>query len=376
MFSVEEVPRPMQTKTYSIAEVCQLTGLEASEVRFYEAVFREYLVFTRMGLAASEFNEDHVEILRLIRELIHRRGLSIDDVKKELRQLCQRPAAGAGLRPANRRARVIAVTSGKGGVGKTTLVCNLALSLARRGKRVALFDADLGLANCHILLGIKPQFNLSHLIGDGFRLDDIISEGPEGIRVISGGQGVRELANLTDAQRRALLREMDRLEREVDVLLIDTGAGISENVLRFTTFADEVIVVTTSNIAATADAFSIIKIILEMDPSAKIGLVVNEAKSMYHAKNVFHRINSCTEKHLDYGLGDLGHIVRDDNVQVANQLRRPLVLSCPEAPAAQCIEAITETILNEDVFKNHKKQSAFAEVLGAIKRNMAGAATA
>jgi flagellar biosynthesis protein FlhG len=362
----------MQMKSFTLQQVSELTGLEASEIRFYEAVFREFLTFTRMGLDGCDFTEDHVEILRMIRELIHRRGLSIDDVKKELRQLLSQ-SAGA---PSGRRARVIAVTSGKGGVGKTTLVCNLALSLAERGKRVAVLDADLGLANCHILLGLKPQFNLSHLVEDGFNLEDIVSEGPAGIHVISGGQGVRELANLTDSQRRGLLRQMDRLEREVDILLLDTGAGISDNVLRFAAFAEEVIVITSPNIAATADAFSIIKILLEMDPAAKIGLVTNEVKDKYHAKNVFNRLNSCTERHLDYGLGDIGHVVLDENVKVANQLRDPLILSAPQSPAAQCIEAIADTVLNEDVFKNHKKKSAFAQVIGAIKRNMAGAGVA
>ncbi|MBN1475609.1 P-loop NTPase [Candidatus Sumerlaeota bacterium] len=366
----------MPIRSHSIEEVCQLTGLEASEIRFYEAVFRDFLTFTKMGLDHREFSDDHVDILKLICDLIHRRGQSIDDVKRELRQVFQDRASGLTVRQGNGRARVIAVTSGKGGVGKTTIICNLALCFAHMGKRVALFDADLGLANCHILLGTKPQFNLSHLIEDGFSLEDILCEGPDGIRVISGGQGVRELANLTDPQRKLLLRQMDQLEREVDILLIDTGAGISDNVLRFATFADEVVAVTTPNIAATADVFSIIKIILEMDSAAKIGLVINEVKNMYHAKNVFNRINSCTERHLDYGLGDLGHILTDENVKIANQLRQPLMLAAPQSPAAQCLEKIAETILNEDVFKNHKKQSAFAEVIGAIKRNMAGAASA
>ncbi len=362
----------MPLKSHTIQEASDLTGLEPSEIRFYEAVFRDFLTFTQMALDGRDFTDDHIEILNQIRELIHQRGLSIDDVKKELRQTLHSGSA----HPDAGRARVIAVTSGKGGVGKTTLICNLALCLARRGKRVALFDADLGLANCHILLGTRPQFNLVHLIEDGFNLDDIICEGPEGIKIISGGQGVCELANLSDRQRRVLLRQMDQIEREVDVLLIDTGAGISENVVRFATYADEVVVVTTPNIAATADAFSTIKILLERDDSAKIGLVTNEVKDMYHAKNVFNRINICTEKHLGYGLGDLGHIIHDDNVQAANQLRRPLVLAAVHSPAAQCIESIADTVLNEDVFKNHLKAPAFAEVFGAIKRNMVGAQTA
>src|SRR5690606_15644388 len=122
--------------------------------------------------------------------------------------------------------------------------------------------ADLGLANVHILMGIKPRFNMRHVIEDNFSLEDILVEGPLGIKVISGGQGVREMANLTPEQRRVMLRQLDLLERNVDILLIDTGAGISDNVLRFATFADEIVVVTTPNIAAAADGYSIIKILL------------------------------------------------------------------------------------------------------------------
>ncbi|MBM3335251.1 P-loop NTPase, partial [Candidatus Sumerlaeota bacterium] len=159
----------------------------------------------------------------------------------------------------------------------------------------------------------------------------------------------------------------------VDVLLMDTGAGISENVLRFASYADEVVVVTTSNLAATVDAYSIIKILREMDPKSKIGLVTNLAKSMYHAKNVFNRLDTATRKYLGYALGDLGYVLEDEHVETANQSRRPLLLSFPQAPASRCLHQVADTILNTRVFKNRAKQSCFHDIVGALKRTMVGA---
>jgi flagellar biosynthesis protein FlhG len=354
-----------------------MTGLEESEIRFYESAFSEFLHFTSMSGTDRDFTPDQIEILKRIKELIYKRGFSIDEVRRELKQLFHKKTGprASGLPPAKspQYARVIAVTSGKGGVGKTTVVVNLAIAFAQHGKRVAIFDADLGLANVHILMGMRPRFNLMHVIQDDFALDDVVINGPLGIKLVSGGQGVRELANLTDEQRRNLLRQMDQLERGVDILLVDTGAGISENVLRFATFADEVIVVTTPNIAATVDAYSIIRILREMDPQGKIGLVTNMAESMYHAKNVFNRLDTTTRQNLDYALGDLGYVLQDKAVLAANQVRKPLLLAFPDTPAAQSLMRVAETVLDAKVFKNTRKQSCFDDLMGALKRTMIGA---
>jgi flagellar biosynthesis protein FlhG len=372
-------------RRYSITQVVEASGLEECEIRFFEQVFREFLTFSELSLDKNEFSQDHVDILCRIKHLIHGEGRSINEVKRELKvALCppaDRLAAQAdplgGLPPVNgngkrRHARVIAVTSGKGGVGKTVVTVNLAITLAQMGQRVAIFDADLGLANVHILMGIKPRFNVRHMIEDNYKLEDIVTEGPEGIKVISGGQGVREMANLSAEQRRGILREIDRLEREVDVLIVDTGAGISENVLRFAAYADEVMVVTTPNIAAAADGYSIIKIILEMEPNSKIGLVANMAKNMYHSKNIFNRINSATRKYLRYPLGDLGYIVFDKHIEAASQSRRPMQLQYPNCEAAKCVRAIADTILNTNVFVNDRKDSSFGDMMGALKRTVVG----
>lgn len=368
----------MMMQKFSIRQVVERTGLEESEIRYYERVFGEFLQFTNMTGPRRDFTNDHIEILARIKELTDKRGFSVEEVRRELKQTFRGRGGGKGksLPPAKspEYARVIAVTSGKGGVGKTTITVNLAVAFARAGKRVAIFDADLGLANVHILMGVRPRFNLMHMIQDGFSLDDVLFEGPLGIKLLSGGQGVRELANLNDEERRALLRQIDQLEREVDILLVDTGAGISENVLRFATFADEVIVVTTPNVAATVDGYSIIKILREMDPRGKIGLVTNQVTNMYHAKNVFNRLDAASRKYLSYELGDLGYVVNDEVVKQANQARKPLLMMNPHAPAARCLSQVAETTLNAKVFKNQSKQSSFHDLMGALKRTMVGAA--
>ncbi|MCE5231166.1 P-loop NTPase [bacterium] len=371
-------------RRYTISQVALATGLEECEIRFYEQVFREYLTFSQLSLNNTEFTQDHVDLLRRIKDLIQKQGRSIDEVKRELKGALQKPASrresahcvspsAPALNPLSTRyARVIAVTSGKGGVGKTFFTVNLAMALTQAGKRVAIFDADLGLANVHILLGVKPRFNLRHVVEDNFKLDDVIVVGPNGVKVISGGQGVREMANLSPEQRRIILRTIDQVEREVDILLVDTGAGISDNVLRFATFADEIVVVTTPNIAAAADGYSIIKILFEMEPNSKIGLVTNMVNNMYHSKNIFNRINTTTQQYLGKSLGDLGYVVSDPHVEASCQTRKPLMLEYPYSEAAKCVRAVTETILNDKVFVNRQKDSAFGDLMGQLKRTMVG----
>lgn len=375
-------------RRYTIKQVVELTGLEESEIRYFEQVFQEFLTFSKLEIDRNLFNEDHVEILERIRDLVRAKGLSPDEVKRELRVALRRengaqvetespvelPAGNLTPygQPRRRFARVISVTSGKGGVGKTTFTVNLAIAFAQMGKRVAIFDADLGLANVHILMGIKPRFNMRHVVEDNFKLEDVVAEGPLGIKVISGGQGVREMANLTAEQRRVMLRQLDLLERNVDILLIDTGAGISDNVLRFATFADEIVVVTTPNIAAAADGYSIIKILLQMEPRSRIGVICNQVKNMYHSKNVFNRINTATAKYLKTPLGDLGFIVDDNHVAAANQIRKPYMLEYEYCEAAQCMRSISETIMHSEIFRNERKESCFEDLMGALKRTVVG----
>lgn len=364
-------------RRFSIKQVVERTGLEEAEIRFYEQTFREFLEFTEMGLDKNDFTEDHIAILTRIKELIYKRGFTLEEVKRELKATMAdiRAKVPPPVRGSN-YARVIAVTSGKGGVGKTSIVVNLAVTIAQTGRKVAIFDADLGLANVHILMGVKPRFNLAHLIQNDFPLEDIITRGPLGIQIISGGQGIRELANLTDEQRRVLLRQLDKLEQEVDVLLVDTGAGISENVLRFAAFADEVIAVTTPNIAANADCFSIIKILLEMEPNSKIGLLTNMASNCYEAKNVFNKLQAATRKVLDYELNDLGYLVNSEQMKVATEQRRPVVFAYPHAEITRNFRDIVDTIFNTRVFVNDRKESSFADLMGALKRSMAHPARA
>ena len=159
----------------------------------------------------------------------------------------------------------------------------------------------------------------------------------------------------------------------MDILILDTGAGISENVLKFANFADEIIVVTTPNIAATADGYSIIKVLMEMDPNSKIGIITNQVKNMYHSKNVFNRLNGAAEKYLKTSLGDLGYVVEDPHVVAANQLRKPFKLEYRFCAAAKCLDHIAETILHTEVFRNSRKQSCFDDLMGALRRTVVGA---
>ena len=357
------------------------TGLQEGEINYYARTFREFLNLSQAELDRGRLSPYHVDVFSQIGKLIHGRGLEIEDARRELKAALartgRRPRTAESVTPivpigrpvqTNRPARVIAISSGKGGVGKTTVTANLAIAFTEMGRKVAIFDADLGMGNVHLMMGIKPRVSMRHAFQENFTLEDVIVEGPLGIKMISGGQGIREMANMTPEQRKAILDKLQGLEWEADILLLDTGSGISETVLNFCAFADEIVIVTTPDLAAASDGFSIIKVLLEMEPRSKIGVIANQVASMYQSKNVFNRLSSLVDKHLKYRLGDLGYIIEDPNIKSSNRLHKVFKIEHANSPAAHCLNTVAETILHAEVFRNERKESAFRGLIGALKR--------
>lgn len=269
----------------------------------------------------------------------------IRDQAQGLRELVKRSKDfGAVVHPA-RLARIITVASGKGGVGKTNLVVNLGIALAKRGSRVLIIDADLGLANVDIVLGLTSRYNLYHVIKGEKKIHEIIVDGPEGIKVVAGGAGIQELANLSSSQRVQFIASLSELDSYADIILIDTSAGISQNVLGFIWASDETIIVTTPEPTAIRDAYGIIKAIALGNKDAKIRLVVNMASSSEEAEDVASRIETVARQFLDIGVDKLGFILRDHLVSEAVIKQRPFIVIYPNSKAARCVESVADRLL-------------------------------
>jgi len=254
--------------------------------------------------------------------------------------------------------RVIAVTSGKGGVGKTSLTVNLACALAALGKQVIILDCDLGTANVDVMLGMHPSYSLQHVLSRQRRLDEVMSEGPHGVRVISGGSGFSEMADLSDSRRDELLNAFAALEGQADVLLLDTGAGISANVLRFVAAAGEALVVTTPEPTAVTDAYALIKVVTqqvrggvlpdgENDPASRLRLrlVVNQATSEAEAQETATNIVTVAQRFLGVEVQKFGSIPADRSMAQAVRRQTPAVDAFPNAPAALAIQDLARRLL-------------------------------
>lgn len=239
------------------------------------------------------------------------------------------------LQKTGKRATIFAVTSGKGGVGKTSLSVNLACEFSRRGHRTIIVDTDLGLANAHILAGIKPARTLSDYIEGNAELSEIIEQGPCKVKFISGGSGVKEMANLDDNGRARICVAVEELSPFCDVIILDTGAGVSKGVTDFVSIADHTLLVTTSNFAAIADAYGIVKVVVQDGYKKPIHCIVNRVRSPEEAEQVFLKLKGCTERFLGFDLNWLGLLPEDSSVEGAVLKRAPFSEVFPGSVASR-----------------------------------------
>jgi flagellar biosynthesis protein FlhG len=242
--------------------------------------------------------------------------------------------------------RVIAVTSGKGGVGKSNIVANLGLALAQRGLKVLLIDADLGLGNLDILLGLNPGFTIQDALSLRLKLADVLLEGPGGLRILPASSGIPELVVLNKLQKLFLLSELDYCTEDADVVLIDTGAGISPNVLFFNIAAQERILVVNDQPPALADAYALIKVLVTQHEGKNFKLLGNDLTHPQEAEFVYHTLLRMTERFLGQGvtLDYLGFIPHDDAVPQAVRRQQPVLALYPQAPASRSFVKIARTL--------------------------------
>ena len=243
----------------------------------------------------------------------------------------------------DRPPRIIAITSGKGGVGKSSIAVNLGITLARYGRRVCILDADTGLANVNILLGLRPGKSLEHVLSGECPIEDIIMQGPHGLCVIPGASGISECVNLDPTRQRRLVNELARIEKDFDYLLLDTAAGISETTLDFLSAAQQVLLVITPEPTSLTDAFSLLKLALRRHP-VECQVVVNMAVNFNEARSVFQRFEGAIRKYLDVDVNFLGFIQRDESMRSAVTLQHPVALFPEGDPSGRPFQRLADAL--------------------------------
>jgi flagellar biosynthesis protein FlhG len=267
------------------------------------------------------------------------------------------------------RSRVLAVTSGKGGVGKTSTSVNLAIALAQLESKVVVLDADLGLANVEVLLGLNSLYNLQHVVDGQKSIMQILVQGPGGIRVVPGSSGIAKLADMTAASRQHVLEGMRELQERTDFLIIDTMAGISQNAVGFAAAADEVIVVTTPEPSAIVDAYAAVKTIHQQRIDSIFRLIINMTINEQQAKAVFSKLNTVSQQYLGRSLTYLGYIPKDPHVSQGVMQSSPFVLRYPASPASKCMMRLASRLAQQRPVIDHNRAGffqRFAQSLGLV----------
>jgi flagellar biosynthesis protein FlhG len=307
-------------------------AIEPAQIQFIEKTFSEFLGDQHSDDETLEARRN--ELIHWIHHRLFKDRAPVTTVRAELHN-------------AVRHTRIIAVTSGKGGVGKTTFAVNLAVACAQLGRKVLLFDADFGMANVHIFAGVNPQVTLLDVVDGRATIDDVIMPGPAGIHMICGASGISRMADLSALVLEALGRELLRVASQFDVLVIDTGAGISPAVTHFLGLAQESIVLATPSLASTLDAYGVIKLAHENRLATRIHVLINQAEDEAQAVRVLDRLAGCANRFLNSSLGTLGFLERDSSFEQSTQSRRPLALTDPGNPNVQRIASIAAQLIEE-----------------------------
>ncbi len=269
------------------------------------------------------------------------------------------------------QARVITVTSGKGGVGKTSISINLAIQLTRMGKKVVVFDADFGLANIEVMLGVRPQYNLADMMFHGKELADIITQGEEGISFISGGSGIQELASMNREQVLFLTSRLVELDQFADVIIVDTGAGISDSVLEFVLSSSEVLLVATPEPTSITDAYALLKALNRKAEFSKeetsIKMISNRVRSEAEGENLYEKMRVVSDKFLSIPIEYIGAVPLDDQINKAVMRQKPVSVINPDAPAAKAIKKIAGKLLEID--SDEKERWGISTLFSNLIRN-------
>ncbi|WP_172443115.1 MinD/ParA family protein [Vibrio tapetis] len=241
--------------------------------------------------------------------------------------------------------KVISVTGGKGGVGKTNVTLGLAISMARAGKKVVVLDADLGLANVDVMLGIRPKRNLSHVLAGECDLQDAMVEGPHGVKIIPATSGSKGMTELSPAQHAGLIRAFGSIEEEIDILLVDTAAGISDMVISFSRAAQDVLVVVCDEPTSITDAYALIKLLSREHQVQRFKIVANMVRSYREGRELFAKLTLVTERFLNVSLELVACIPLDDKVRQAVKKQKIVVDAFPRSPAALALSSLANKAL-------------------------------
>lgn len=271
---------------------------------------------------------------------------NIIDLKKHAKKKSNEKY-GRGKKRQPKRPRIIAITSGKGGVGKTNIVANLGFTLSRFGHRILILDADLGLGNLDVLLGLTPDYNLSHVLRGEKSLSEIVVPGPGKLQILPAASGIQELTSLSDTERRMVFGQLESLIEDFDIMFIDTAAGISSNVLYFNINADEIIVVATPEPTSITDAYALMKVLSVKYGTDHFKLIVNAAVNDVEAEDVYRQLHLVTDRFLDIHLEYYGGVVLDENLKKGVRQQRMVSELAPLTKASRNFASLARKIAKE-----------------------------